>query len=260
MSRVRMDEENMLDAADQYKGISNEMVGAADTAQGSFIGMKAAGFFNKGFSDVQGQIGSLGSSINNLSNIVNESTTTTIEIDEQGVKEFQGVEVPQDFVANNSMRINEFNNSLLEKIDGKHVDSNAAEEKVETDDESVINKIQTFDDVTTEATQEQTYDDNVSIKEQQELVNINNPEGTEEQKIDESTVISEEERMANINNGEGLQEQELNDNSVIENVDLGTVENQNIVEKQELDVDLDDIEDAAINDMNPSVIIESGKE
>ena len=163
MSRFRIDEAKMFDAADQCNGISNEMVGAYDNMGGSFTGMKSAGMFTNGFNDIQGQVGSLASSIGQVSKMVNEHTNEIRGVDEQGVKEVEQILVPQDFVANNSMQINEFNKSILEKIDGKHVDSSAAEGQVEGVGESIVDKVQTLDDVTKGATVAQTYDDRVNV-------------------------------------------------------------------------------------------------
>ncbi len=235
MSRFRIEEAKMYDAADQCNSISNGMGGAYDDMGGSFTGMKTAGMFAQGFSDIQGQIGSLGTSIGQVSKMVNEHTDTIRGLDEQGVKEVEQILVPQDFVANNSMQINEFNKSLLEKIDGKHVDSSAAEGQVEGVADSIVNKIQTFDDVTKEATQAQTYDERVSIDAKQELDNISNPNGTEDQHIDESTKIAGQEDLVNINNGEGLTEQKIDERTIINEVGLGNINNQEQLGRQTAD-------------------------
>ena len=235
MSRFRIEEAKMYDAADQCSGISNGMGGAYDNMGGSFIGMKSAGMFTQGFADIQGQIGSLGTSIGQVSKMVNEHTDSIRGLDEQGVKEVEQILVPQDFVANNSMQINEFNKSILEKIDGKHVDSNAAEGQVEGVGESIVKKVQTLDDVTTAATQKQNYDERVSISKEQELANISNPNGTDEQHINESTNIAGQEKLANINNGEGLANQKIDESTVLRSVGLGNISKQDAVSKQAVD-------------------------
>ena len=235
MSRFKIDETKMFEAADQCSGISNGMSGAYDSANGSFTGMKAAGMFAQGFSDIQGQIGSLSNSIGQVSKMVTEHTNTIRGVDEQGVKEVEQILVPQDFVANNSMQINEFNKSILEKIDGKHVDSSAAEGQVEGVGESIVNKVQTLDDVTKGATVAQTYDDKVSIASEERLSNISNPNGTDEQKIDERTSLAGQEQLANISNENGLTEQKIDENTIIQNVGLGSINNQGQVAKQDVD-------------------------
>ena len=259
MIRFRMDESKMFDAADQCNGISNEMVNTHDYASGSFKGAKETNLGGQIASNIQGQIGSIGNSIGQLSNMVNEQTDTIRRGDMQGAKDVLQIEIPQDFVANNAMKINEFDKSILEKIDGKHVKATEAEEQIEADDESVIDdKIDTFDDVTTEATEKRDYDGRVSINEQQELANINNPDGTDEQKLDDSTIIEGQEEMANINNGEGLQEQELDDSTIIEDVGLESIANVDAVGEQELDEDgFDDLTGTSLGQMNNPVTIET---
>ena len=251
MSYFRIDESNMFDAADQYNSISNNMAGTHDAMNGSFNGMRSAGLA-PGFSEIHGQVGSLATSINQLSKMVNEQTNNVIGVDTHGAKKVEQILVPQDFVANNAMKINEFDKSILEKIDGKHVDSSEAEAKAELDNSSVIGKIQTLDDVTKGATEAQTYDSNVSIAREQELANITNEEELEEQKIDDSTNIAGQEELVNINNQEGLEEQNIDNNTVIQDVGLGDVSNNEVVAKQELDASYKDIEDASIQAAGPS--------
>lgn len=253
MSRFRIDEAKMFDAADQCNGISNEMVGAYDNMGGSFTGMKSAGMFTNGFNDIQGQVGSLASSIGQVSKMVNEHTNEIRGVDEQGVKEVEQILVPQDFVANNSMQINEFNKSILEKIDGKHVDSSAAEGQVEGVGESIVDKVQTLDDVTKGATVAQTYDDRVDVTKEQNLNNISNPNGTDEQKIDENTSLAGKERLANIDNKEGLNEQKLDDSTIIQNVNLGNISNQNQLGKQEVDAAYAGVNKASMTEMTNGV-------
>ncbi len=259
MNRFRMEEANMFDAADQWNAVSHELVNTHDTSKGSFTGMKSSGMFAQGFSDIEGQVGSIANSIGQVSKMVNEHTNTIRGIDEQGVKEVEQIEVPQDFVANNSMQINEFNQSILEKLDGKHVNSKDETLPVEEIADSTVERVNNLDDITKGATNEQVYDDRVGIAEQQKLANIDNPDGLDEQKLDASSSINEQVQLANINNEDGLRNQKINEDTVVQKVGLGDINNGEQVTKKELDASYNSIEDAAIEDMAGSPKSEASK-
>ncbi len=223
MSRFQMDEASMADAASSYNRVSSGMSDARDTSSSSFTGMKNAGFFSKGFSEINKQIGSLGKSIGNVGSTISSQASDVFQMDRTYADKAAEIEIPLDFVGNNSMAINEYNQSILEKLDGESVnEGDENTEKVDEVKDSMIGAEQGLWDQTTDDTNKQKYDEEVSIKEEEKLWNQNNANGMAEVRRDDSSTVSTEE-LANVNKAGGDVEQNIDSTTSLTGSILGNI-------------------------------------
>ncbi len=144
--------------------------------------------------------------ISGTNKIVKEHTSGMLDFDKKLAQKANEIEVPQNFLAENSLKVSEYNYSLLEKLDGKSVNKGEAQKEAKDIDESVV---------TAEG-----------------LVNIKKKD-TEEQKLDESTVIGKS-VLGNIVKDETVA-QEYDGTSSVQAKVLGDVNNGNVQVEQKID-------------------------
>ena len=190
-------------------------IGQAKSSVGSgFTGMRDAGFFSNGLKEMSKQLGAISKTVGNVGKSMSKQTSGMLELDAALAKKASEIEIPQDFVANNSMAMNEYNKSLLEKLDGKSVNEGAAttEKPAEVEDSIMKGKLQ-LDDITSAALGQQALQDNLEGSKQQ-LDNINHAGGEEMQNVDDTRTFDKE-QLSNINNGAGTDKQQIDGSTTV---------------------------------------------
>lgn len=147
--------------------------------------------------------------------------------DRDSAAEIDKMFIPQDFVGNNSMEINQYNASILGKIDGESVNKGEKTEKVNDIDESVV-AAEGLKNINDDQTKKQEYDD-TSIIGESLLGNIANDQ-TQKQEYDDSTSIGNK-NLKDIT-GEQSQKEEYDDSSVVQKKGINDISG-NVTEEQE---------------------------
>ena len=196
-------------------------------------------------------MGEIAGTLNFLSNIDQTFVNEGLYTDDSLGNKADELDISHDFVGNNSMEINTYNQTILEKIDGKSI--NEGEKSLtnaHVDESTNINKASLVD-ITTGATVEQHAKEIEGISKEQNFTQINKESDVSVKKIDEGSAVHEE-TLANINKEGGEQEQHVEANyDGIQDEQVQNINNNGLITKAELEMDADDInEDSEVVGIN----------
>lgn len=198
-----------------------------------FSNMKKAGLFDMGINTINKQLNGITSSIFNVKNIVNKHSTEMFHMDRELARIAQQIEIPQDFVKNNGMQTNTFNDVLLEKLDGKSVNSGQELGNINEIADSKVT-MQALGDITNENGTKQEKIDESTIINKQNVNNINNDNELKNQSLDTASVIVKE-NLRDINQRQDLSEQKVDESTIITNKSLNNISKVGDLNAQQLD-------------------------
>ena len=246
--------DEMNSAVSSYNQLASRVGEAKGSVSSGFTGMRDAGFFSNGLKEISKQLGAISKTLGNVGKSISNQTSGMLELDAALAQKASEIEIPQDFVANNSMALNEYNKSLLEKLDGKSVNEGKdTTDKPEEVGESVMGGMLELTDITKAPLEQQELKDNLEGN-KQGLDNINKAGGTDMQNVDDSKSFAKE-QLTNINNGGGTAKQEVDSSTVVNKEELVNINTNSTLQKQELN-DAINTSKQVLTDMNggtPSV-------
>lgn len=204
-----------------------------NTTQNSFRAMTNTNLFGKGISKIAKQVSSISSSIQRINSSIKKKSQEMLELDETLASRAETIDVPMDFITNNSVRSHIFDGITLNKQDGKQVkdDNSINETKLVFNDETTNT---TINDLTTGPSEFDKIKLNEYKDKKNDLGNINNNTQTEN---------------INLNyNEEGIVNQNL---ETIKNENNQTVQNIEYNQTKNADVKLKNINKlSTLNDLN----------
>ena len=202
--------DEMNDAVSGYNHLAARLGQARSSVSSGYTGMRDAGFFSNGLKEIGKQLGAISKTVGNVGKSISNQTRGMLELDAALATKASEIEIPNDFVANNSMALNEYNKSLLEKLDGKSVNegNETTEKPAEVEDSVIAGKLD-LTDITSAALGQQELQDNLDGTKQQ-LDNINHTGGEEMQHVDDSRSFDKE-QLVNINTNGATQKTEMVD-------------------------------------------------
>lgn len=225
-----MREEEMDLAVNGLEKCSTNMENTGKSIPNKFRGMKNTGLFGTGINTINKQVNSITNSLFNVKTIVRKHSNEMFELDRKMAEKASEIEIPQDFVKNDSRQTNTFNDILMEKIDGRSVNEGGELRDTKEMDESIIANKQELTDITSSGqTKEEKLDDSTIIIGKENMQNINNDGGTVEQKLNDASNIAFQ-AINNINNAQNLSEQTLDNTTSINNrVVLNNINNHGAI-------------------------------
>ncbi len=141
MGRISMREEEMENAVGELDRCYVDGDAMAKSIQSKFAQIRNTGLLNSGLDTITSQINSITTSIFNVKNIIQKHSNEMFNMDRTMAKIAENIEVPRDFIKNNSMTTNTFDEYVLKKNDGKSVnEGTTTPDVVETDTDSVVKK------------------------------------------------------------------------------------------------------------------------
>ena len=226
--------EEEFQAADA--GLGRSSTGVGDVGAGipsKFSGAVNSGLMGKSVSAISKEMSLISSSISNMRNIVKKHSNEMFTYDRTMAKIANDIDIPTDFLAENAMKVNEFNTSLLGKIDGRSVnEGEQAKEFKEIDDNTV--SAEALKDISGNVTEQQDYDAS-SVIGKSVLGNIVKEE-TEEKEYDDSSSVQTG-ALSDISS-EATQKQELDESTVLGKSILGSVNTASDTDKKEYDANV----------------------
>lgn len=157
--------------------------------------------------------------IGGINKIVKQHTSDMLEYENTLAKKADDIEIPKDFLAENSLKVNEYNYSLVQKLDGKAVTEGKAQGEAKDIDESVV-AAEGLVDITKQDTQEQKLDESTVIG-KSVLGNIVKDE-TKAQELDGTSSVQAK-SLGDVNNGNNQVEQKIDESTVIGRSVLGNI-------------------------------------
>lgn len=206
---------------------------AVKSVPAKFSNLKSSGLFDTGISAISKQLSGLTSSIFNVKNIVQKHSTQIFELDRQMAKQAEKIEIPQDFVKNDSMKTNTFNQTILEKLDGKAVTLGQGLTNIDEIANSTVTA-QTLTNIAKNNDVEQKNLDDKTTINKKVVTNINDGTSGDVKTITDQTNVTEK-HLADINKESGLNEQALADNTTIMTKNLTEMNDVQNLSQQELD-------------------------
>ena len=258
---IRMDEDILADASNSLRKSFIQADDLVSSAPQKFSQIKKTGLFNDGFEIINGQINSVATSLNNISTIIKNSSDKFFELERTFASKAEELEMPTDFVKNDSRKINSIDEITLSKKDGQGVKTykpgeisdkveysgskeeiNEVKDDNETDisvyDSSTSINRASIENIVKDETKEQNFKDRYNIdKAYLENVRKNN---TKESEYDDK-ISAEKTILGNINREKTVTFKGFNDNYA---------KNKTIIKKVKNDISLDEIDDILLDEMS----------
>lgn len=213
MADVLIMSEDVMNGASAGLGQCSTNIDNAGKGMGSkFSKLSSTGLFSQGLATITKQLGQLSSSCGNVQKIVTKHSAEMFDADKNMASIAEGIEIPQDFVKNDSTEYNEFRQMIIDKTgDGKSVNEGQANRdsyKVE-----INGQMKNLGDINNGiGTEGQVYDSSSSVNKNGAFQDINVAGGDQEQKLVDAFGTNKEGAFQNINGNGGTQEQSLNGN------------------------------------------------
>lgn len=179
----------------------------------NFAGAVNVGLLGNSVGILSNQMNSISNSIGNVRNLIDQYSTQMVTFDKEIANKINEIEIPQDFIANNSSQANSYVQFLVSKIDGVSVNNGETTQSINEIDESGINK-ENLEAMNGDGTVEQNYDDRINIASQVDLSNIIGETAHEYNEIADSSI--NETNIHDISNEE-TEKQDYDDSSKISN-------------------------------------------
>ena len=227
---LTMNEEEIQIAASGYRECSTGLGDAGSKIISDFQSAMNCGLMTKSVSEISKQLKLLSGSIGNVQNIMNKQSSKMFDFDKTIAQQADAIEIPDDFFSNNAMQTNEYNRSILGKIDGTSVnEGQTAVQFNEIDDNTV--SAQSLADISGDQTKQQEYDETTVIG-KSVLGNIS-ADQTKEQNYDDSSSLNK----ATINDisGDQTKQQEYDETTVLGKSVLGNINKNETLDQKELD-------------------------
>ena len=197
----------------------------------NYAGYTSHGILSEPLNDLNKNFNSFESVVSSTANSFLKHGSEMIDFDRKAALEIDNVNIPQDFVGNNSMEINYYNASILSKVDGKSVNNGEkTTEESKLDDSTVIASEELFDINKRKDTDKKEYDETTVIG-KSILGSLDGGETTQKE-FDDSTTVGNI-KLKNINEGQ-TEEKKYNDAVSINNVGLNSLNGGTTV-KQDFD-------------------------
>lgn len=218
----------------------------------SFSSIMNTGLLNTGINTIVDQINSITTSIFNVKSIMKKHSTEMFNMDRNMANIAEKIEVPQDFVKNNSMQEKSFEEYMFSKVDGKSVNSgdatvNRVDANADTtvtkenlsniNDSSNVQNVNVDGDTTVVAANLNNISQNAqagnvntdftSSVASENLTDINNGEEAGKVETTDDTTVNNQ-NLRNINNGEEIKNVEVVNETTINNQDLRNINNETL--------------------------------
>ena len=211
-------------------GRTSGSVSAAGTGmKGKFAPATSSGLMTKQVGTVSKQMHAISSSMSNIQSIVNKHSNQMFEFDSTMAKKANDIEIPTDFLANNSIEVNQYNRFLLGKIDGRSVNEGEKAQEFNEIDEYKISA-ENLTNISGNVTELQNYDSSSVIG--RSILGKIDGDVTQLQNYDDSSQVQKD-RIVNIS-GDVTQEQEYDSSS---NIQKGAMQDIRGQDSQKLEVD-----------------------
>ncbi len=221
--------------------------------KGKFAPATNVGLMNNQVKTISKQMGAISNSMSSIQNIVSKHGGQMFDFDKSMAKKVDDIEIPTDFLANNSIEVNQYNRFLLGKIDGRTVNEGESSKEFEeiqeydvsgenlTNISGNVTELQNYDSssvigrsvlgkIDGDVTKLQHYDDGSSVQ-KSNMVNISG-DSTTAQEYDASSNVQKS-NMVNIS-GDSTTAQEYDASSNVQKSAMNDI-NHNQTEQQSLD-------------------------
>lgn len=222
-----MREEEMESLAKGLEKNSIGMENASTNMKKNFSGLENSGLFGTGLNTINKQVKSVSTSLLNVNGMIKKHSGEMFNMDVEMAKKADSMEIPQDFVKNNSMQANSFYDYMLEKTDGKSVNAGQESTNTQTIVDSTIINAENLNNIKSDTTlREEKINDDTGIS-VSALNNIKNDNGMNEQKLSD-IVRTTSETLKNINKNETITEQNISNETGIANQTLSSINNDSV--------------------------------
>lgn len=211
--------------SDSYKSIST----TGEAINPNFSGVVNAGLVGNSIGIISNQMSSISNTISNTQGLIDEYKNQLLSYDGKMATKIDDIEMPKDFIINNSSKVNMFTQSLLSKMDGKSVnDGSAFSSTYDTFDSSISNKA--LSDFSGSAIGDLVYDESSIIDKEDDLNSISKSSSTDEVSYDDLSSIEENFMLIDMIPRDSMDEFTYEDTSIVNEQNLYDISNNNYVE------------------------------
>lgn len=211
--------------SNSYKSVSS----TGEAINPNFSGAVNAGLLGNSIGIVSNQMNSISNTISNASNLIDEYKNQLLTYDSNMALKIDDIEMPKDFVANNSSKVNMFTQSLLSKMDGKSVNVGSTVSDSYDEFESTIVDMK-LSDITSAAIGTQELDDSSVINKEDDLNNISKSSNTDIESYDDNSSIEEDFMLIDMIPRDIMDDFYYDDSSSVKEEVISDISNDNQVE------------------------------
>ncbi len=216
---LRMKEEEFDMYSSGLKKNSDGFASTNDNFRKKFQSFVDTGLSGGSVGKIGNQMASITNSINNVNNIIRKHSNQMFGFDKEVSNKANDIDIPQDFVANDSASVNYYTETLVGKIDGKSVNEGHQTQKVNEVGDSEVNK-ENLIDIRGASSKLENYDGNSSILGQSIMSDISG-NVTQEQNYNDSSNVQKA-VLGNIS-GNNASESTYDDTTIIGRSTLGDI-------------------------------------
>ncbi len=187
---LRMQEEEFDMFTGGLQKNSDNFTNTNDNYKKTFQSLVNTGLAGNSVGRIGNQMSAITNSINNVNNIIKEHSTQMFNFDKSVAGKANDIDIPNDFLSNDSASVNYYTQTLLDKIDGRSVNEGHETEMANEIDESVVAAESLFD-MRGVTSKEEKYDSSSSIVGQTVLGNISGNVTQEKDYDAHSNVVKE---------------------------------------------------------------------
>ena len=210
-NQIILDNNKINDIAKQFAMNSSDSMDARSQVTRDFSNVRNSGMLTNTINSTENQMSNLSDAYRNAQNTISK-LIDEFDFDKEASNKINEIEIPQDFVTNNSMKSNYYDTFMLSKLDGKSVNNGQATEKAS--DKSSISSEEKLVNINKDETQAKEFKDIYDVQ-NEELKNINQGQEATEQVYDSSSLISQEEKLKSISQEQETEKQEYDSSSTI---------------------------------------------
>ena len=155
-------EDELTDVSSLLSNSGKEVSSTCENINPSFSGAVSVGLLGNSVGTISDQMGSIYKSIDNVKTAIDEFTVLFMTYDKDMATKINDIDIPNDYLANDSSTVNTYSEVALQKYDGESVNDGNDASGLYTLDDSSINKTKIYD-ISTSGLTYQSYDDESSI-------------------------------------------------------------------------------------------------
>ena len=251
-NKMTIDENDMNNASQNMNRAFLETSDLNSGLKGNFSSITNTGLFGTGLNKLSKQIDSVSNSIHNVQNTIRLQTEKITSSEREFVRRAEELEIPQDFVKNDSRKVNSLSDIKLNKDDGKQIKTSSVSSSDEIDDYDL--KSIKIGNINNDNEQPQRYLKDFTFGNETNLKDITSDYEQSQSEIGDDTLVSSS-SLEDISNSE-TQENEFDDNYSEHLKNLDSINSQNYNDEKVLDessyngISMENIESVLKENMN----------
>ena len=217
---------------------NNIAIETGDRINPDFSGAVKVGLLGDSINVISDQMSSISHSVGTVSTLIDQFSSHLVEYDDNMAKKIEEIEIPEDFLAEDSAEVNTYLQTLVTKIDGMSINDGTGAQEFDKSDDSIIeesNLKQLSEEDASVALQEQE-----SEIEKESISDINDSNTVLDTTYDDSSILQENFMLIDMIPRSMLGPMEFDDSTLIKDETITDINDNNASSPQYEETDFID--------------------